>query len=94
MMLDGACGKKQVWHPMFEPEVFRKQMYCIEESTCDNVGTFGTPIVIWRPGHFAPLAPTRYIPDADKLQAAKHLTNDGRKISSKPIMIGDVMLTV
>jgi len=21
--------------PKFEPEVFRKQMYCIEESTCD-----------------------------------------------------------
>jgi len=25
--------------PMFEPEVFRKQMYCIEESTGDIVGT-------------------------------------------------------
>jgi len=25
---------------MFEPEVFRKQMYCFEESTCDIVGTF------------------------------------------------------
>jgi len=24
---------------MFEPEVFLKQMYCIEESTCDTVGT-------------------------------------------------------
>jgi len=29
--------------PMFEFEVFRKQMYCIEESTCDIVGSF------WRP---------------------------------------------
>ena len=25
---------------MFEPEALRKQMYCIEESTCDAVGTF------------------------------------------------------
>jgi len=24
----------------FEPDVFRKQMHCIEESTCDIVGTF------------------------------------------------------
>ena len=29
--------------PIFEPEVFRKQMYCIEESACDIVGIF------WRP---------------------------------------------
>jgi len=29
--------------PMFEPKVFRKQMYCDEESTYDIVGTF------WRP---------------------------------------------
>jgi len=36
---------------MFEPEVLRKQRYCIEESTCDIVGTsrrppqwFGAPI--------------------------------------------------
>ena len=42
--------------PMFEPEVFRKQIYCIEESTC---GIFGTswypPIVIRRPGNCAPV---------------------------------------
>jgi len=36
--LDGARSKFAA--PMFEPEVFRKQMQCIEESTCDNVGTF------------------------------------------------------
>jgi len=41
--LDGARGKKQVWRPMFEPEIFRNQMYCMEESTCDNVGTFRRP---------------------------------------------------
>ena len=28
---------------MFEPEVFRKQKYCIEESTCDIVGSFRYP---------------------------------------------------
>jgi len=26
--------------PMFETEVFRKQLFCMEESTCDIVGTF------------------------------------------------------
>jgi len=29
--------------PMFEPEVFRKQMCGIEESTCDIVRVFGVP---------------------------------------------------
>jgi len=29
--------------PMFEPEIFRKHMHCIEESICDIVGT------LWRP---------------------------------------------
>jgi len=28
---------------MFEHEVFRKQMYCIDESICDNVGTLRCP---------------------------------------------------
>jgi len=43
--LDGGRGKKQVWRraPMFEPEVFRNQIYCVEESTCDIVGTFRLP---------------------------------------------------
>jgi len=43
MRLDGARGKKQVWPPMFEPEFFWKEMYCIEESTCDIIETFGAP---------------------------------------------------
>jgi len=49
---------------IFEAEVFRKQMYCIEESTCDIFGTFrrptqslGASIVIRRPGNRAFLAP-------------------------------------
>jgi len=34
---------------MFESELFRKQIYCTADSTCDTVGIFGAPIVIWRP---------------------------------------------
>jgi len=58
---------------MFEPEFYRKQIYCIEESTCDIVGTFrcsqqsfGAPAVIRRPHNdSAPgeLCPPRYAPD-------------------------------
>ena len=48
---DGARGKKQVWCPMFEPEVFQEQLCCIEESTCDVVGTFR------RPGYCYPFSP-------------------------------------
>jgi len=46
---------------MFEPEVFRKQMYCIDNSAFDIVGTFGAPaetrrsVVIWRTGNCATL---------------------------------------
>ena len=40
-MAPGARSKFSA--PMFEPEVFWKQMYCIEESTCDIVGTFRRP---------------------------------------------------
>jgi len=28
---------------MFEPELFPEQMYCIEKSNCDIVGTFLRP---------------------------------------------------
>jgi len=36
--------------PMFEPEVFRKQIYCFEDSTCDVVRTFPrAPAFIQRP---------------------------------------------
>jgi len=52
---------------MFEPEVFQKQMYRIETSTCDIVRTFwrpqqsfGTPIVTRRLGNCAPIP--RYAP--------------------------------
>jgi len=46
---------------MLEPKVFWDHMYCIEESTCDIVGTFRCPPMIRRPGHKAPLPP-RYDP--------------------------------
>jgi len=42
---------------MFETKVFRKQMYCIEESTCDIVETLRalpTTILIQRPGNYDP----------------------------------------
>ena len=49
---------------MFETEVFRRQMYWIEESACDIVWTFrpppqwfGAPMVTRRPGNCSPLAP-------------------------------------
>jgi len=45
---------------LFEP-VFWKQMFCIEKSTGDMVGTFGHPAVILRPG-IVPLSP-RCAPD-------------------------------
>jgi len=41
--LDSSRVKKQVWRPMCEPEVFRKQMHCMEESTYDIVETFQRP---------------------------------------------------
>jgi len=60
-------GKKQVWRPMFEFEVSRKQMYCIEESTCDIAGTFRRPPAVIRRPHsdsrrIVPPCPPRYGP--------------------------------
>jgi len=45
---------------MFETEIFRNQMYCIEESACDILGSlgplqsFGAPIAIRHPENCAP----------------------------------------
>jgi len=44
------------------PEVFRKQMYCIEENTCDIVGFSGASGSDSMPGEAFPLAPPRYAP--------------------------------
>jgi len=43
---------------MFEPEVFRKLMYCFEKKV---FMTFWTPAVIPRPGNYAPSCPPRYV---------------------------------
>ena len=43
-MLDDARGKKiSLAPPMFEPELFRKQIYSTEGRACDIVGTFRHP---------------------------------------------------
>ena len=52
--------------PMFEPEVFRKQIHCIEESNCELwhcLDFSALPVVIWRsnsnsvPGELCPPCP-------------------------------------
>ena len=44
-ILDGARGMKQVGAPMFQPEIFRKQMSSTvgEESIVIFLGLFGAP---------------------------------------------------
>jgi len=61
-MAHGAGSKFATY--MFEPEVFRKQIYCIEESACDTVETFqrlaqwfGVPCTDSAPGELCPFAP-------------------------------------
>jgi len=54
-----AGARSKFGAPMFEPEVFRKQMYCIEESSLlvTLLGLFGAPIVFRHPGNCDPLVP-------------------------------------
>jgi len=47
-------AQSQFGTPMFEPEIFRKQMYYIEESACDIFGLLGDLAVIRRPGNCTP----------------------------------------
>jgi len=42
---------------MFQPDLFQKQIYCIEESTCDIFGTIQPPAVFPHLGNCAPLSP-------------------------------------
>jgi len=49
---------------MFEPEIFRNRMYCIEESTCDIVGTFRRPRSHSAPGKLCPPCPPSLRPCA------------------------------
>ena len=44
--------------PKSEPEVFRKQMYCFENSAYHIVVTFWLPAVIGRPVNYGPLPPS------------------------------------
>jgi len=69
MRLDCARGKKPVWPPMFEREVFRKEIYCIKGSNCEIVRnfrrlqqTFGVSSSDsappwWSPGELCPQSP-------------------------------------
>jgi len=47
----GPRARSKFGVPMFEPEVFRKQMHCIEEGTCDIVGTLGALRAVIRRPH-------------------------------------------
>jgi len=38
--LNGSGPRSKFVDPIFEPDIFRKQMYCMEECTYDIVGTF------------------------------------------------------
>jgi len=56
--------------PIFEPEVFRKQMFCNEESTCDIFGTsrrlnidFGSQIYILSMGKFMHSCHNKLLPN-------------------------------
>jgi len=59
--------------PVFEPEVFRKQMYCIEESIHDIVGTFRRPPQWFGARRIAPL-----------LSPLVKLLDDGEVLISEP----------
>jgi len=47
---------------MFEPEFFRKQMYCVVESTCDIVGTFRCPPLSFGARGIVSSSPPLYAP--------------------------------
>jgi len=61
---------------MFESEVFRKQLSCIEESTCDIVGTFR------RPGNCPPLLAlvTLLLPINDEARNDAHVVSTGVRL--------------
>ena len=60
-MAPGARSK--IGASLFEPDVIRKQMYYIEESTYAIVGTFRRPRSDSVPGKLWPTFPSRYTPD-------------------------------
>ena len=83
--LDRAREKKTFGAPMFEPKVSWKQMYCIEESTGDIVGTSGAPIAIPRLGDCAPLP---YAPGhTEELRKTRNTVQYLRKTNKITILI-------
>jgi len=72
--LDGARGKYKFDASMFEPEIFLKEIYCIEESTCDIVGIFRRPSSDSASGDGALLVPPRYAP----AHTSKHSNMESR----------------
>ena len=48
--------------PTFEPEVFRKQMHCVDKSSCDIIGIFRRPRSDLASGELRPPCPPRYAP--------------------------------
>jgi len=54
---------------MFEPEVFQKQMYRIEESICDFVGIVQAPLSDSAPGE---LCPPRYAREISGSSLSNH----------------------
>ena len=83
-MAPGARNKFGV--PMFEHQVFWKQMYCIEESICDIIGTFRRPPVIRRQGHWVPLAP-RYAPGSVFHDTVNEVPNKSTEGTSEPLAV-------
>ena len=77
----GGRGKKEVWcrAPMVDPEVFRKQMYCAEESTCDIVGTFRRPHNSF-PRRYAPALHRRILTSHAFLYCVKRSVHENRLI--------------
>jgi len=76
---------------MVETEVFGKQLYSVEESTCDFVGTFwrppqcfSAPVVIRLPGNFASLAP----PSLHPCTLADNLPVSDKNALNVPIFFG------
>jgi len=58
---------------MFEPEVFQKQIYCIEESTCDIVGTFWRSHSDMAPGELCLSCPPPITPLPENVPTAENI---------------------
>jgi len=39
--------------PIFKPKIFREKMHCVEESTCETIGSFGALGIV--PPRYAPV---------------------------------------